>query len=277
MTDNSINAKHKIKIIKKILWIIMIVAIILIIAVVAIFLSVDSDKNKHKENKITISEVKKAEDYTWEEYESLEPEEQVLFPDRFENMEEFNNWYENAQNKYKNEGNDLEMLSVDLGNKAPEDFTWEDYMALSPEEQAIFPDCFGSMDEFKKWFDKAQKEVLMQGNTTNFPKIDLGEKKPEDFTWKDYMALSLEEQAIFPDCFGNMDEFKKWFDKAQKETLMQENTTNFIEIDLGEKKAEDFTWEDYKKLTIEEQMLFPDCFESYEDFKDWYSRNNPEK
>lgn len=234
---------------------------------------------------------KSPEEYTWDEYCSLPADEQVLFPDRFPSMEAFNAWYDRVSPAGPSQTTPQTTPGaqqtapagpvIDLQGKRPEELTWKEYESLTPEQQAIFPDLFESMDAFYAWMDKAQpSQTTPPTTTTSAPPTTTpavttpgaGGKAPQDYTWEEYTALPIEEQATFPDLFESMDAFYAWMDKAQKEAQDPGFDTD---IDLNGKKPEDFTWDDYMALTIEQQMLFPDLFESMDAFNAWYQRVEP--
>ncbi len=160
------------------------------------------------------------------------------------------------------------LLDVDfLNERNPEDFTWEEYHALTPEEQAVFPDYFDSYDEYIKWYDDVYEDI------SKYEEISINDdflngKYPEHFTWEEYQALTSEEQAMFPDCFYSLDEYKRWYESVQ------EDISNYEEISINDdflngRNPEDFTWEEYEALTTEEQAMFPDYFDSYDEYLQW--------
>lgn len=161
-------------------------------------------------------EEKKPQLYTWEEFEALSPEEQLVFPDRFENMQAFNDWLNRAQGNAAGTSateivETVPVPTVVLGDKAPEDFTWEDYQELPPDQQMVFPDAFDSMESFQDWLNRVQPSEPTEDLIPDPSSVDLGEKKPEDFTWEDYLALSMEEQMFFPDSFESYEAFEAWW------------------------------------------------------------------
>ncbi|MBE6884107.1 MAG: hypothetical protein E7487_05835 [Ruminococcaceae bacterium] len=105
------------------------------------------------------------EDFTIEDYNILTPEEKALFPDYFENMDAYLEWYDRVVEGLvlpEVEADLLEIepdipaekIEVDLKGKNPEDFTKGDYDSLTPEEKALFPDYFESMDAYLEWYDR---------------------------------------------------------------------------------------------------------------------------
>lgn len=159
---------------------------------------------------------KDAQSYTWEDYEKLSAKEKAIFPDKFNSMEEYNEWYSKVSStanpdNFGNNDNEQVIEATDINDKGKKvsDYTWEDYQKLSDDEKAVFPDYFESMNAYKEWYKKAKEEV--EGKI----KIDLGGKDAKEFTWKDYEKLSLDEKAVFPDYFESMDEYYKWYESVE--------------------------------------------------------------
>ncbi|MBR6658236.1 MAG: hypothetical protein IKL18_08725 [Oscillospiraceae bacterium] len=261
MSEN-IKANSKVETIKKILWVTIIAVIVIIFAIIVMFALPASEEPENRKNNISINEIKGAKEYTREEYEALSPEEKLIFPDYFDDMEQYEEWYENNIGMGSN--SDLEVPEMDLKDKDPQDFTLEDYNNLTPEEKAVFPDCFESMEDYTDWYNNVMSE-----QESEVPGINLSEKEPKDFTLEDYNRLSPEEKAVFPDFFDSMDEYKKWYNKVVKGEKTLEEVPS---IDTNGKDSKDYTLEDYDKLTPAEKAVFPDCFESMEEYNEWYER-----
>lgn len=86
---------------------------------------------------------KQPKDYTWEEFEALVPEQQIAFQNAFENQEDFEKWMDSVTDKEEAEVsfNKDDLFSV----------TWEEFEAMTGEEQMIFQNSFGGFEEFDKW------------------------------------------------------------------------------------------------------------------------------
>ena len=70
------------------------------------------------------------------------------------------------------------------------------------------------MDAYNEWYES----VAPTGNEdASVPRVDLGGKSPEDFTWEDYQKLSIEEKMIFPDYFESFEAYQKWYDSVCEE------------------------------------------------------------
>ena len=91
-------------------------------------------------------------------------------------------------------------------------------------------------------------------------------KKPADYTWEEYLALSNSEKEMFYESFENSEEFDEWATKAQNDALPWNS---------GEKKPADYTWEEYLALSNSDKELFFESFENTEDFDAWLDANQP--
>lgn len=95
---------------------------------------------------------KTPQDYTWEEYQSLTPQEQEVFYHWFGSVEEFEAWMTEVK--------PVETMpeSWDKPGKNPDEYTWDEYQALTPEEQDLFYLWFATLDDFEAWMTEAQSE-----------------------------------------------------------------------------------------------------------------------
>ncbi len=191
---------------KKLKWFVFI-ACAVVIVVVALVLTINMISGDTHDS---LSDYKfpDAEEYTWEQYELLTPEEKMVFPDFFNSMEEYNAWYESV--KPKDDGDSI-APTINLNGKEPTGFTWEEYQNLTPEEQMLFPDYFDSMEEYNNWY-KSVKPKDDDNNTV--PTINLNGKEPTDFTWEEYQSLTIDERAIFPDYFESFGEYQRWYESV---------------------------------------------------------------
>ena len=138
-------------------------------------------------------------DYTWEEFEALTPEQQILFQNSFESLADFDIWLQSAQSQQT-------APTVDLGDKSIWDFTWTDFENMSGEEQMAFQYTFESPEDFDRWLQEAQ------GNTGSSGELpwERDGRRPEDYTWAEFEALSPEHQIIFQSSFATEDGFEQW-------------------------------------------------------------------
>ena len=142
---------------------------------------------------------KQPADYTWEEFEALTPEQEILFQNSFESLADFDIWLQSAQSQQN-------APTVDLGDKSIWDFTWTEFENMSVEEQMAFQYTFESPEDFDRWLQEAQ------GNTGSFGELpwERDGRRPEDYTWAEFEALSPEHQIIFQSSFATEDGFEQW-------------------------------------------------------------------
>ncbi len=82
-------------------------------------------------------------DYSWEEYEALSEEEKGLFQMCFEDIMAFDNWLTSAQSRM--------LLPWEKDGKAPADYTWEEYEALSDYLKDAFFESFDDPQALDTW------------------------------------------------------------------------------------------------------------------------------
>lgn len=95
------------------------------------------------------------------------------------------------------------------GAKQPSDYTWEEFEALSGEQQIEFQKSFGKEEKFEEWMDEAQMIKVV------CPWDEKGAKQPKDYTWEEFEALSAEQQIVFQQSFRNIKDFDKWLTANQ--------------------------------------------------------------
>ena len=108
----------------------------------------------------------------------------------------------------KPEENKPDRMPWEEGGKKPNKYTWEEYQDLNTAEQDAFSRQFPSIDEFEIWLES----VKPQETETQTPvlKWDKPGKLPKDYTWKEYQALSQEDQDRFYLWFGSLEAFEAW-------------------------------------------------------------------
>ena len=183
----------------------------------------------------TVKEPKQPEDYTQEEYEDLEDPQQLAFR-VWLGVEEFEAWLLEAQ-KPKEE-NPWEKP----GAKQPQDYTWEEFAALTVNQQMAFQNYLGEAG-FEAWLAK------IQGELEKYPWEKPGAKQPADYTLEEFEALTADQQMAFQNYLG-AEGFAAWLNKVQKET-----GKNPWELPGG-KKPQDYTWTEFEALTADQQMAF---------------------
>lgn len=91
-------------------------------------------------------------------------------------------------------------------------YTYEEYMQLSSEKQLEYQESFDDIESFKKWLynETNSEEDLPWQN---------GEKKPQDYTYEEYLALNEAQQLAFQESFNSFKDFDRWLRKATKAYL----------------------------------------------------------
>ncbi len=196
-------------------------------------------------------------EYTWEEFEAMTPEQQLEFQNRFKNDKEFEDWLENAQN--------VEVyVPWEDGGKVPSEYTWEEFEALAANQQIVFQNSFESDDAFEEWMEKASDIG------TDVPWKN-GGKAPSDYTWEEFEALTADQQMVFQNSFENIEKFDEWLNKVDPE----ENDDTEVPSENFEKPLNEYTWEEFEAMSMDEQMIFQNSFESIEEFDKWLQANEP--
>ena len=95
---------------------------------------------------------KAPDQYTWEEYEQLTSQQAEAFYDWFGTVEAFEIWKNSVQGEVvRGNSNPWEQ-----GSKAPDQYTWQEYEQLTPQQAEAFYDWFGSADAFEIWLNRVQ-------------------------------------------------------------------------------------------------------------------------
>ena len=152
---------------------------------------------------------KQPDEYTWAEYQAMPPEEQDAFFLWFDSKEAFEAW----MNAVKPAEENPSEPAWDLPGKTPEEYTWSEYLALSPEKQDAFYLWFDSLQAFEAWMASV-KPAETDPSTEGWNKPG---KQPDEYTWEEYQALTPEEQDLFFLWFETIDAFETWMNQAEKE------------------------------------------------------------
>lgn len=199
---------------------------------------------------------KKPNEYSWEEYEELTGEDQEKFYQWFDSAAAFEAWLKSV----KPVESEVDLGSWNKSGKNPDEYTWEEYDALSKEDQERFYQWFTSKAAFETWMNSVMPEETV-------PVVEAWDKpgkKPDEYTWEAYQRLSAEDQEKFYQWFGSVETFEAWMASAKPdETIAAE------EWDMAGKQPDAYTWEEYEALTPEEQDLFFQWFASVEAFESW--------
>lgn len=145
--------------------------------------------------------------------------------------------------------------------------TWEEYLALSLEEQDTFYLQFSSREDFELWMQQVKPSEM----TEPLLKWDEAGKNPNEYTWEEYSLLTAEAKEAFYQWFDSRDAFEEWM-KRVSDTEDQENTVSWDKV---EKQPSEYTWAEYQALSPEEQEKFYQWFASVEAFESWLEREKP--
>ena len=197
---------------------------------------------------------KQPKDYTLQEYEKLTLAQQLAFRLHL-GTEGFEEWLLTDQSP--KEDNPWEKP----GAKQPNDYTWEEFSALTIDQQIAFQNYLGDAG-FEAWLNKVQSQ--MAGNPWEKP----GAKQPADYTWAEFEALTAEQQMAFQNHL-TAEGFEAWREKAQSQS-----GSNPWEAP-GAKQPNDYTWAEFEALTGEQQIAFQNYLGA-EKFDAWMNRVLPE-
>lgn len=203
--------------------------------------------------------------YTWEEYQALSLEEQDAFFQQFGSEEAFEEWMEMAQT----EESEILVSNWDKSGKDPDGYTWEEYQALSNEEQDAFFLWFDTENAFEAWMATVKPEESTPLDLT----WDKPGKKPDAYTWEEYQALSAEEQEVFYQWFDSETDYEAWLECAKPD----ENAMPILDWNEAKKNPDMYTWEEYQALSYEEQDAFFLWFDTEEAFEAWMTAVKPEE
>ena len=143
---------------------------------------------------------KQPSEYTLSEYEELSEILKIAFRNEF-TEEEYEAWREEAE---RSAAEQVEMPWEEPGATPPDDYTHEEYLALTPAQQIAFQKCF----DFASWLDRVQGGTT---DTEEMPWEEPGATQPDDYTYEEYLALSPAQQIAFQKCF----DFYAWLDRVK--------------------------------------------------------------
>lgn len=281
--------KHKKKdklsgVIKALLWIVGLLSVVLIGMVIVALLSGNGQTEDPKNETLSQTETKpnwgKApEDFSLSEYEALSPEDKDAFFESFETPEAFESWLISVGGVMVPE---TTVVTLPWGDdeKSPEDYTWEEFLALSEVQKDAFYESFDSPEDYEAWMD-ANRPTEPQVTEPPETVPQVFEKPLTEYTWEEFLAMSEEEQDSFFRQFESTEAFEAWMNAvkpAETEPAQPpvETTEPENPWESGEKDAQEYTWEEFLALSPEEQEQFFLSFETSEEFEAWMNRVNPE-
>ena len=208
---------------------------------------------------------KQPEDYTWDEFLALSPELQIAFQNTFGSVA-FEEWMNRVQSTAPEQN---EYPWNQLGAKQPKDYTWAEFLELSSELQIAFGKAFSSDKDFEAWLNRVQPQEPEQ---TGYPWDQLNAKKPADYTWDEFLALSPELQIAFQKTFNSVDAFEAWMKRVQSS---EAEKSKYPWEEPGAKQPNDYTWDEFLALPAELQIAFQNAFGSADEFEAWVNQASP--
>lgn len=203
-------------------------------------------------------------EYTWDEYNELTNAQQESFISSFESVDAFENWMESV---YVENAAAMPWENTD---KKPAEYAWEEYENLTPTQQNAFVEWFDNEADFEAWMELAQEK---NADAAALP-WEESAQKPNDYTWAEYEALTIEQQNAFVEWFDDIYVFEAWMEKAQSKEL--EVPKGIIKPwEEGGKTPDEFTWAEFEALTVMQQDAFIEWFDSIDAFETWMQAVNP--
>lgn len=150
--------------------------------------------------------------------------------------------------------------------------TWDAFVKLSPEEQDAFFLEFDTPADFAEWMENAKGEETTVGDDLNLP-WENGGKAPQEYLWDEFQSLSPLLQEMFFESFATQDAFEEWMERARNGETIADTTdsqSTFFE------NPDTYTYEQFMSLTEDEQEIFVDSFETYDDFLNWMANVQPQ-
>ena len=200
---------------------------------------------------------KKPSEYTLKEYEALTDQQKVGFKLYFGVAENFEAWLKSAQEYEK-------LAPWETGGKHPSEYTLEEYFALSDLLQQKFQSAFEDTESFDSWFNQVTADYA-----STMPWIN-GGKLPSEYTLAEYKQLKNLEQLMFQKWFDTIEDYDAWLLKAEL-AVVEKNPW-----ETGGKKPNEYTLEEFNKLTASQQIAFQKWFGSSGKFDEWMKNQQTE-
>lgn len=218
---------------------------------------------------------KKPKNYSYEEFQALTPEQQILFQRAFATEADFVAWLEREGPSTPTEADLIIALPWETaGAKQPSDYSWEEFKSLDAAVQIAFQKEFASQSEFEAWMQKVNPVEPTETTEAMMLPWETSGKSLSDYTWDEYNQWDIDIQMAFQNAFKDASEFQKWMDKVHPvETQGQQKSYPFT---TGERNPAEYTWDEFQNMTAEEQMAFQNSFLNKQAFEDWMTATNPE-
>ncbi len=203
---------------------------------------------------------KHPEDYTWEEYVALTSSQKIAFKDYLGDRG-FETWIESVRASQPDEPEEPEGNPwEEPGAKQPQDYTWEEFEALSGAQQIEFQNFLGT-EEFNKWYDR------FHGNDYIYLPWENGGKDPNDYLWSEFEKLSPAQQIAFQNYLGSA-KFEKWFMRVRGEESV------YLPWEFGGKDPFEYEYEEFEALNEAQQIAFQ-TYLGKTKFEEWLNREEP--
>ena len=210
--------------------------------------------------------------YTWEEYIALNDDQKLMFKNSFEGPEAFDEWLN--KNRPSDTETSLAESTVPTTSYTPgiaepgkDTEASSDTQVTTQRPEVNPPDDTQPIETQPV----EPQPVETQPVKTQYPWEKTGAKKPSEYTWAEFEALSGEEQMAFQNTFESTVAFDEWMNKAQG------NDKQYPWEKTGAKKPSEYTWEEFETLNGEEQVAFQNTFESTEAFEEWMNKAQQKK
>ena len=186
---------------------------------------VNPDENQYVAETVVVEKPwenggKAVEQYTWAEFIALTGAQQEAFFEAFASADAFAAWKDsvNPEKTEQEQASAQEKMPWESGGKAIEEYTWEEFEALTGAQQEAFFEAFVSAEAFAAWKNRVNPEKTEQEQEPAQEKMpwESDGKAIEEYTWEDFEALNGEQQEAFFEAFETVEAFETWMKKAQQ-------------------------------------------------------------
>lgn len=147
----------------------------------------------------------------------------------------------------------------EAGGKQPVEYTWGEFESLSEEQQEAFFESFSEVEEFEAWMMEVQREAVMPWEREG--------RLPEEYSWKEYEALTDMQRERFVESFTEPEKFLSWMTEVQRMVG--------VPWEAGGKVPEEYSREEFEALSGVQKEAFFESFATPEDFIQWYDQVKP--
>ena len=144
--------------------------------------------------------------------------------------------------------------------KTPQEYTLQEYEALTPQQQDEFYLWFDSIEAFEAWRAEAAPPMPWEAENRN----------PDDYTWEEYSGFTYAQQDAFVASFETVEAFESWLECVQPDCVV------LLPWDQSEKLPVDYTWAEYEELTTTQKDAFIAWFSDEADFEAWMKSSGGE-